>query len=169
MKSISLLLSFIILTISYTIAAQSDIVSVAVSSKKHSTLAAAIKVAGLVTTLKGEGPFTVFGPTNEAFDSLPSGTLADLFKPEFKERLNNILTYHVIPGNFKAIDLISRIEKSGGTLSIKTVNEGTLEASIINGNIVLKGATGITATIIATDLNTSNGVIHVIDAVLMPE
>lgn len=149
--------------------AQSDVVDVAVSSKDHTTLVAAVKAADLVNTLKGEGPFTIFAPTNAAFDALPEGTLQSLLKPESKSKLASILTYHVVAGNFKATDVIAAIKKSGGKYVVKTVNGGTLIASLKGKNVILTDANGNTATITATDLKASNGVIHVIDSVVLPK
>lgn len=149
--------------------AQSDVVDVAVSSKDHTTLVSAVKAADLVNTLKGEGPFTVFAPTNAAFDALPKGTLQSLLKPESKSKLASILTYHVVAGNFKAADVIAAIKKSGGKYVVKTVNGGTLIASLKGKNVILTDANGNTATITATDLKASNGVIHVIDSVVLPK
>lgn len=149
--------------------AQSDVVDVAVSSKDHTTLVAAVKAADLVNTLKGEGPFTIFAPTNAAFDALPEGTLQSLLKPESKSKLASILTYHVVAGNFNATDVIAAIKKSGGKYVVKTVNGGTLIASLKGKNVILTDANGNTATITATDLKASNGVIHVIDSVVLPK
>ncbi|WP_299683948.1 fasciclin domain-containing protein [uncultured Dokdonia sp.] len=149
--------------------AQSDIVDVALSSKDHTTLVAAVKAADLVNTLKGEGPFTVFAPTNAAFDALPAGTLESLLKPEAKSKLASILTYHVVAGNFKAADVVAAIKKSGGKFTIKTVNGGTLTASLKGDKVVLTDGNGNTSTITATDLKASNGVVHVIDSVVLPK
>jgi len=137
--------------------APKDIVDVAAASADHSTLVAAVKAAGLVETLKGDGPFTVFAPTNAAFNALPAGTVDGLLKPEKKADLTNILTYHVVAGAFKAADL-----KDGQ--KIKTVQGGELTVSIKDGKVMINGA-----NVTAADLATSNGVIHVIDAVLMPK
>ncbi len=168
MKKIVLIFSLFIMCFSVTAIAQSDVVDVAVSSKDHTTLVAAVKAADLVNTLKGEGPFTIFAPTNTAFDALPDGTLESLLKPESKGTLSKILTYHVVAGNFQAADVIAAIKKSGGSFAIKTVSGGTLTASIKEGNVILTDAGGNSATVTATDLKASNGVIHVIDAVVLP-
>ncbi|MEP0262971.1 fasciclin domain-containing protein [Dokdonia sp.] len=149
--------------------AQSDVVDVALSSKDHTSLVAAVKAADLVNTLKGEGPFTIFAPTNAAFDALPKGTLESLLKPESKSKLAAILTYHVIAGNFKAADVITAIKKGGGKFAIKTVNGGTLIASLKGKQVILTDANGGTSIITATDLKASNGVIHVIDSVVLPK
>jgi uncharacterized surface protein with fasciclin (FAS1) repeats len=134
-----------------------DIVDVASGSADHSTLVAAVKAAGLVETLKGAGPFTVFAPTNAAFSALPAGTVDGLLKPEKKDDLTKILTYHVVSGAVKAADL-----KDGQ--KIKTVQGGELTVSIKDGKVMINGA-----NVTSADLASSNGVIHVIDAVLMPK
>ncbi len=149
--------------------AQSDVVDVALSSKDHTTLVAAVKAADLINTLKGEGPFTVFAPTNAAFDALPKGTLESLLKPEAKSKLVSILTYHVIAGKFKATDVITAIKKGGGKFAIKTVNGDTLIASLKEDRVILTDSNGSAATVTATDLKASNGVIHVIDSVVLPK
>lgn len=168
MKKIVLIFSAFIFCFTATTFAQSDVVDVAVSSKDHTTLVAAVKAADLVNTLKGEGPFTIFAPTNSAFDALPDGTLESLLKPESKGTLSKILTYHVVAGDFKAADVIAAIKKDGGSFAVKTVSGGTLTASIKDGNVILTDAGGNSATVTATDLKASNGVIHVIDAVVLP-
>jgi uncharacterized surface protein with fasciclin (FAS1) repeats len=160
------MLTFFISTVSM---AQSDVVDVALSSKDHTTLVAAVKAADLVNTLKGEGPFTVFAPTNAAFGALPKGTLESLLKPESKSKLSAILTYHVVAGNFKAADVVAAINKGGGKFAIKTVNGGTLIASLKGDKVVITDANGSSATITATDLKASNGVVHVIDSVVLPK
>ena len=148
---------------------EKTIVEIAVGSKDHTTLVAALKAADLVTTLSGKGPFTVFAPTNAAFDKIPADALANLLKPENKATLAGILTYHVVAGNIDAATLIGLIKKSKGTAVVKTVNGQELKASIENGKVILTDAKGGKATVIVADLKASNGVIHVIDAVLMPE
>ena len=146
-----------------------DIVSNAVNSKDHTTLVAAVKAAGLVETLQGKGPFTVFAPTNEAFGKLPNGTVETLVKPENKATLTKILTYHVVAGNMTAAKIKSAIKAGKGSATLKTVSGGTLTA-MMNGpeNIVLKDEKGGISTISTYDVVQSNGVIHVIDSVLMP-
>lgn len=168
MKKIALIFSAFIISFSTTTMAQSDVVDVAVSSKDHSTLVAAVKAADLVNTLKGEGPFTIFAPTNSAFDALPEGTVESLLKPESKGTLSNILTYHVVAGNFQAADVLAAIKKGGGKFTVKTVSGAILTASLKDGNVILTDANGNNATVTATDLKASNGVIHVIDAVVLP-
>jgi uncharacterized surface protein with fasciclin (FAS1) repeats len=148
---------------------EKSIVEIAVGSKDHTTLVAALKAADLVTTLSGKGPFTVFAPTNAAFDKIPADALANLLKPENKATLAGILTYHVVAGNIDAATLTSLIKKSKGVAVVKTVNGQELKASIENGKVVLTDAKGGKATVIAADLKASNGVIHVTDAVSMPK
>ena len=144
------------------------VVETAASSPQHETLVAAVKAADLASTLSGDGPFTVFAPTDAAFAALPDGTVETLLKPENKAALQSVLTYHVVPGKVKAADLIALIEKNGGAAMIETVAGGTLTAKVSGGNVVLTDATGGTATVVATDLAASNGVIHVTDAVSLP-
>ncbi len=146
-----------------------DIVDNAVNSADHTTLVAAVKAAGLVETLKSKGPFTVFAPTNEAFAALPAGTVDNLVKPESKDALTKILTYHVVAGRMDAASIIAAIKKGHGTATLKTVSGGTLTA-MMNGprNVVVKDEAGNVASISTYDVLQSNGVIHVIDHVLMP-
>ncbi len=146
-----------------------DIVDVAVSSKAHTTLVAAVKAAGLVETLKSKGPFTVFAPTNDAFAKLPAGTVEGLLKPESKGALTGILTYHVVAGNLDAKAVLAAIKKGGGKVTLTTVAGGKLTASVVEGKVILTDENGGKATVTATDLKGSNGIIHVIDAVLLPK
>jgi uncharacterized surface protein with fasciclin (FAS1) repeats len=148
--------------------ASKDIVDNAMNSADHTTLVAAVKAAGLVPTLKSKGPFTVFAPTNAAFDKLPAGTVDMLVKPENKDMLTKILTYHVVAGKYDSKKLMSLIKKGGGTASLKTVSGGTLMAMMNGQSIVLKDEKGNTSNITIADVNQSNGVIHVVDTVLMP-
>jgi uncharacterized surface protein with fasciclin (FAS1) repeats len=145
-----------------------NIVENAVNSKDHTTLVAAVKAAGLVETLSSPGPFTVFAPTNKAFDKLPKGTVETLVKPENKETLTGILTYHVVPGKLSAEDLMKQIADGGGKATLKTASGGTLTAMQKGKKIELTDAKGGTATVTIADVFQSNGVIHVIDTVLMP-
>ncbi|MFD2936792.1 fasciclin domain-containing protein [Spirosoma flavum] len=145
-----------------------NIVENAVNSKDHTTLVAAVKAAGLVETLSSPGPFTVFAPTNKAFDKLPKGTVETLVKPENKETLTGILTYHVVPGKMSAADLMKAISDGGGKAMLKTASGGTLTAMQKGNKIQLTDAKGGTAMVTIPDVNQSNGVIHVIDTVLMP-
>lgn len=146
-----------------------DIIDNAVNSKDHTTLVAAVKAAGLVDTLKGAGPFTVFAPTNAAFNKLPSGTVDTLLKPENKDQLKKILTYHVLAGKFDAATIAKQIDANNGKASFKTVSGGTLTASKSGTNVVLTDEKGGTARVTIADVNQSNGMIHVIDSVLMPK
>lgn len=150
-------------------AAQSGtIVTAAVASPQHQTLVAAVKAAGLVDTLAGAGPFTVFAPTDAAFAKLPAGTLDTLLKPENKDKLASILTYHVVPGRVTAAALAEQIRKGGGKAELTTVQGGKLTAMLSGGNVVLRDAAGGTATVTAADLMQSNGIIHVTDSVSLP-
>ena len=146
-----------------------DVVDIAISSKDHTTLVAAVKAADLVATLKSKGPFTVFAPTNEAFGKLPDGTVESLLKPESKATLAKILTYHVVAGNLKAADVLAAIKKGKGKAVVKTVQGESLTASLMGGKVILTDAKGGKSTVTATDLAGSNGVVHVIDTVLMPK
>jgi uncharacterized surface protein with fasciclin (FAS1) repeats len=148
---------------------QKDIIDNAVNSADHTTLVAAVKAAGLVETLKGKGPFTVFAPTDAAFTSLPAGTVDTLLKPENKAKLTTVLTYHVVAGSWDATALRDAIRQGGGTATLKTVSGGTLWA-MMNGawNIVVKDERGNVASISTYDVRQSNGIIHVVDKVLMP-
>ncbi|GGH32489.1 fasciclin domain-containing protein [Dyadobacter endophyticus] len=146
-----------------------NIIENAVNSKDHTTLVAAVKAAGLVETLSGPGPFTVFAPTNMAFDKLPKGTVDMLVKPENKEMLTGILTYHVVAGNMSAADLMKAIKDGDGKAMLKTVGGGELTAMQKGKKIVLTDAKGNKAMVTIADVFQSNGVIHVIDTVLMPK
>ena len=145
-----------------------DIIDNAVNSKDHTTLVTAIKAAGLVETLKGKGPFTVFAPTNEAFAKLPKGTVEGLLKPESQKTLSGILTYHVVPGAISAKSLTQLIKDNNGKATVKTVQGESFVAEIIGSGVVLIDSKGNKANVTVADLNQSNGVIHVIDTVLMP-
>lgn len=146
-----------------------NIVENAVNSKDHTTLVAAVKAADLVETLQGDGPFTVFAPTNAAFDKLPKGTVETLLKPENKAKLQSVLTYHVVAGKHSAADIMKDIKKGNGKATYKTVNGGTLTAMIKGKNVVLMDENGGKATVTIADVNQSNGVIHVIDSVALPK
>lgn len=146
-----------------------NIVENAVNSKDHTTLVAAVKAAGLAETLSGPGPFTVFAPTNAAFDKLPAGTVDTLVKPESKKALTGILTYHVVPGRMTAADLAKAIADGGGTATLTTVQGGPLTATSNGGTITLTDAKGGKSQVTQGDVMQSNGVIHVIDTVLMPK
>ncbi len=148
--------------------ANKNIIQNAVKSKDHTTLVAAVKAAGLVDTLEGKGPFTVFAPTNEAFEKLPAGTVDTLLKPENKQKLTNTLTYHVAAGKWTAEKLGKAIKDGNGSAEIKTVNGEKLTAKMDGDSIVLTDAKGGMAKVTTGDVMQSNGVIHVIDTVLMP-
>ncbi len=146
-----------------------NIIENAVNSKDHTTLVAAVKAAGLVKTLEGPGPFTVFAPTNEAFAKLPAGTVDTLLKPENKDKLTKILTYHVLPGDHSAKSIMADIKKDGGKVSYKTVEGATLTFAMKDGKLWVMDNSGDTAEVTIADVNQSNGVIHVIDTVLLPK
>jgi len=149
-------------------AAQSKtVVDVAVGSKDHTTLVAAVKAAGLVETLSGKGPFTVFAPTNAAFAALPAGTVDNLLKPENKATLAGILTYHVVPGNLDAAAVVKAINDGHGKAVVKTVQGGSLTATLEGKDVILTDEKGAKAKVVATDLKAGNGVVHVIDHVVM--
>jgi uncharacterized surface protein with fasciclin (FAS1) repeats len=144
------------------------IVENAVNSPIHKTLVAAVKAGGLVDTLNSPGPFTVFAPTDDAFAKLPAGTVETLVKPENKATLDKILTYHVVAGKINSKELEKMIKKGGGKATLKTVQGEDLTANMSDGHIILTDAKGGTATITTADVYQSNGIIHVIDSVLMP-
>jgi len=145
-----------------------DIVDNAVNSKDHTTLVAAVKAAGLVETLKGAGPFTVFAPTNAAFDKLPAGTVETVLKPENKEMLTKILTYHVVAGKMDAKTIAKAIKAGNGKAELTTVSGGKLWASMQGSKLILTDEKGGTAAVTIANVIQKNGVIHVIDTVLMP-
>jgi uncharacterized surface protein with fasciclin (FAS1) repeats len=145
------------------------IIENAVNSKDHTTLVAAVKAAGLVETLEGEGPFMVFAPTNAAFASLPEGTVDTLLKPENKEQLVKVLTYHVVQANALSDAIKKMVADDGGKHPVKTVSGGELTVTTEGGNILLTDENGGTATVTIADVKQSNGVIHVIDKVLLPK
>ena len=171
-KSMFLLFLAGLMTLSATAqssAKTKDIVDVAAGSKDHTTLVAAVGAADLVSTLKSAGLFTVFAPTNAAFAKLPAGTVDNLLKPENKATLAGILTYHVVAGNLDAKAVMAAIKKGKGKVVLTTVAGGKLKASIVGGKVILTDEKGGKATVTATDLKGTNGVIHVINAVLMPK
>jgi|SRR5215217_3667694 len=148
--------------------ANRNIIQNAVNSGDHRTLVAAVQAAGLVETLSGPGPFTVFAPTDAAFDRLPAGTVETVLRPENRQMLQNILTYHVVSGRLTAADLMSRIRAGGGMARLTTVAGGTLTARMSGNAIVLTDARGGMATVTQADVIQSNGVIHVTNAVSLP-
>lgn len=169
MKKIFLLLMMSAATVFTATAQSQDIVGVAAGSADHSTLVAAVKAADLVATLQSAGPFTVFAPTNAAFEKLPAGTVDGLLKPEAKATLTKVLTYHVVAGKLDAAAVTKAIKAGGGKAVLTTVSGGKLTASVDGGKVKLTDEKGGTAWVTATDLQASNGVIHVIDTVVMPK
>ncbi|MDT0557291.1 fasciclin domain-containing protein [Ichthyenterobacterium sp. W332] len=157
------------LAISQMATAQKTIVDVAVGNEDFSTLVAALKAADLVGALQGDGPFTVFAPTNSAFGKIDSKTLNSLLEPKNKKALANILTYHVIPSKLMANDVVAALKKGKGKVDVKALNGQTLTVLSKNGKIWLKDQNGNYSEIVATDVKGSNGVIHVIDSVVMPK
>lgn len=145
-----------------------DIIDNAVNSADHTTLVAAVKAAGLVDTLKGAGPFTVFAPTNAAFAKLPAGTVDTLLKPENKDMLTKVLTYHVVPGRLSTMDLKKQVKAGGGKAELKTVSGGTLTVMQHGNKLVLHDEKGGMSTITIANVFQSNGVIHVVDTVVQP-
>ena len=148
--------------------ATKNIVQNAVNSKDHTTLVAAVKAAGLVDTLESAGPFTVFAPVNTAFEKLPAGTVDTLLKPENKDQLVKVLTYHVVAGKVSSSDLVKMIKDGGGKAELTTVEGGKITASISDGKVILADEKGGSATVTIADVFQSNGVIHVVDSVLLP-
>lgn len=146
-----------------------NIVENAVNSKDHTTLVAAVKAADLVETLQSKGPFTVFAPTNVAFDKLPKGTFETLLKPENKKMLQSILTYHVVAGKMNAKDIAAAIKNGNGKAMLKTVQGGTLTAWMMGKDLYITDENGNKAKVTIADVNQSNGVIHVVDAVVTPK
>ena len=163
-----IILSFITLYLSFGIYSQT-IVDAAVSNKDFSTLVTALKAADLVDALSGEGPFTVFAPNNDAFAKIDSETLANLLKPENVKALTNILTYHVVSGKLMASDVANALKSGNGKVKLTALNGQTVTAISKDGKIFLEDSKGNMSEIIATDVSGSNGVIHVISSVVMPE
>lgn len=172
MKSITVL-SIVLFTtlVSFNSFAQASktVVENAIGSKDHTTLVAAVTAAGLVETLSGKGPFTVFAPTNEAFAKLPKGTVESLLKPENKATLQAILTYHVVAGNLDSKAVVAAIKAGKGSATLTTVQGGKLVGSIDGKNVILTDEKGNKSTITAVDILSSNGVIHIVDSVVLPK
>ena len=145
------------------------IVDVAAGNENFTTLVAAVKAADLVNTLKSDGPFTVFAPTNDAFAKLPEGTVGGLLKPESKDALTGILSYHVVSGKFEAAAVIDAVTKNGGKFMVNTVQGGAITISLKEGKVMLTEENGNTSTVVMADVSASNGVIHAIDSVVMPK
>ena len=146
-----------------------NIVETAVSNDSFSTLVTAVQAADLVDALSSDGPFTVFAPTNDAFNNLPDGTLSTLLQPENQETLQSILTYHVVAGQFMAEDVVQAIDDNGGQFTVETLQGGELTLKLWEGNVYVKDTSGNKAQIIITDVETSNGVTHAINNVVLPE
>lgn len=168
-KFILVLTTFAALTFGQKVNAQKTIVDVAVSNDNFSTLVTALKAADLVGALQGEGPFTVFAPTNEAFAKVDKNALNSLLQPENKKALANVLTYHVVPSKLMASDVVAALKKGNGTVEVKALNGQVLTVMQKDNKIWLKDQNGNYSEITATDVKGSNGVIHVIDTVVMPK
>jgi uncharacterized surface protein with fasciclin (FAS1) repeats len=168
MKKLSVMLFAVVLSMS-AFSQGKDVVDIAIGSADHTTLVAAVKAADLVTTLKGKGPFTVFAPTNAAFGKLPAGTVESLLKPENKAQLTKILTYHVVSGNLDAAAVVAAIKSGNGKAVLTTVSGGKLTGSMENGKVKLTDETGKSAFVTTADLKGTNGVVHVIDGVVLPK
>lgn len=168
-KLVFILTTFVALSFNQTATAQNTIVDAAVSNENFSTLVAALKAADLVGALQGDGPFTVFAPTNDAFGKIDQKALSSLLQPENKATLSNILTYHVVPGRLMASDVVAALKKGNGKVEVKALNGTTLTVMQKDGKIWLKDQAGNYSEITATDVKGSNGVIHVIDTVVMPK
>ncbi|TIU51820.1 MAG: fasciclin domain-containing protein [Mesorhizobium sp.] len=149
--------------------ATKNIVQNAVNSKDHTTLVAAVKAAGLVDTLQGAGPFTVFAPTNEAFAALPAGTVDTLLKPENKDKLTKVVTAHVVAGKISGAEMIKKAKAMGGKYEMKTVSGDTLTAEVKKGKLYIMDESGGESKVTIADVNQSNGVIHVVNKVLLPK
>ncbi len=168
MKSLMIVL-LVSVASTFAIGQGKDIVDIAVGSADHTILVAAVGAADLVGTLKSKGPFTVFAPTNAAFEKLPTGTVETLLKPENKATLAGILTYHVVSGNLDAAGVIAAIKAGNGTAVLTTVQGGKLKGSLENGKVKLTDENGNSVFVTATDLKGTNGIIHVIDGVVLPK
>ena len=169
MKLFALALLTLVVTSAVKAQNSKNIVENAIASKDHTTLVAAVKAAELVQVLSSKGPFTVFAPTNDAFAKLPKGTVESLLKPENKSKLQAILTYHVVAGSLDSKAVVAAIKSGNGKATLTTVQGSQLTASLEGKNVVLTDANGNKSTIIAVDIMSSNGVIHVIDSVILPK
>jgi uncharacterized surface protein with fasciclin (FAS1) repeats len=166
----NLSISAVLLLASVQVSAQQKyVVDVAIGSPAHTTLVTAVKSADLATTLKGKGPFTVFAPTNDAFAKLPSGTVETLLKPENKAKLAAILTYHVVAGKLTSTDVVAAVKKGNGKAVLKTVNGKDITVTLDGSKVKITDAKGRSAYVTTADLDATNGVIHVIDTVLLPK
>jgi uncharacterized surface protein with fasciclin (FAS1) repeats len=166
-KLISLFAAVLVAAASF--AQTKDVVDIAIGSADHTTLVTAVKAADLVGTLKGKGPFTVFAPTNAAFAKLPAGTVESLLKPESKSKLATILTYHVVSGNLDAAAVIAAVNAGKGKAEVTTVSGGKLTVTLEGNKVKLTDENGKSAFVTASDLKGSNGVVHVIDGVVLPK
>jgi uncharacterized surface protein with fasciclin (FAS1) repeats len=167
--TIALMSTFAFLFMGNVLAQDNNIVGVAAGNDNFSTLVTAVKAADLVATLSSEGPFTVFAPVNDAFAALPDGTLTTLLEPANKAMLTGILTYHVVAGKYMAADVIAAIKGNNGSFDVTTVQGGTITLSLSDNKVMLKDEKGNMATVAIADVPASNGVIHAIDTVVMPE
>lgn len=163
------MLSALSLVMANSFAQSETIVGVAAGNENFTTLVTAVKAADLVETLSSDGPFTVFAPVNSAFEALPAGTVESLLKPESKGALTGILTYHVVAGKYMATDVVKAIKGNNGSFPIKTVQGGTITLSLSGEKVMLKDAKGNMSTVVMADVAASNGVVHAIDTVVMPE
>ncbi|WP_396597254.1 fasciclin domain-containing protein [Dokdonia sp. R86516] len=168
MKPKNIILIAVISFFSLSTYAQSDVVDIILLSEDHTTFITTIKAAGLVSTLKEDGPYTIFAPTNEAFDKLPPKQLANLLNPENKATLASILSYHVIAGSLTETEIINKINVENGSFTLLTVNGQQLVATLKDNKIVITDTTGHTSLLTKTDINGKNGIIHVVDTVLSP-
>lgn len=168
MKKLNLILIALLFSFS-AFSQKNDVVDIAIGSSDHTTLVAAVQAADLVTTLKSDGPFTVFAPTNQAFNNLPDGTVETLLKPENKAQLTKVLTYHVVAGNLDAAAVVEAVEKGKGKVVLTTVSGGKLSVSLDGGKVKLTDESGNSSYVTAADLKGSNGVVHVIDEVVLPK
>ncbi|RNC84926.1 MAG: fasciclin domain-containing protein [Winogradskyella sp.] len=168
-KLVFIFTTVVALAFSNVATAQKTIVDVAVGNQDFSTLVTALKAADLVSALQGDGPFTVFAPTNAAFGKIDKAALGNLLKPENKKALTNVLTYHVVPAKLMASDVVAALKKNNGKVEVKGLNGQVLTVMSKNGKIWIKDQNGNYSEIVATDVKADNGVIHVIDTVVMPK
>lgn len=168
MRQVILMTVLSVFTLTATFAQKKNVVEIAMGSEDHTTLVAAVKAADLAGTLQGDGPFTIFAPTNAAFEKLPDGTVAALLKPEAKSTLTDILTYHVVSGKFKAKDVAKAIKKGDGEAELEMLNGDKIVAFTKGKDVYIRDEKGNEAKVTAVDLKGTNGIIHVIDSVIMP-
>jgi len=168
MRQVILMTVLSVFTLTAVFAQKKNVVEIAMGSEDYTTLVAAVKAADLAGTLQGDGPFTIFAPTNAAFEKLPDGTVAALLKPEAKSTLTDILTYHVVSGKFKAKDVAKAIKKGDGEAELEMLNGDKIVAFTKGKDVYIRDEKGNEAKVIAVDLKGTNGIIHVIDTVIMP-